>query len=480
MAAALWNECDPLSDRIERKSRPRPEAPITHVYDLHSRLFACLLLVSVGCLSRAGAQDALPAPLGIDASATRDASLSADTNDYAPLPQREAPPTAATGLAAIFARPGSTGLGSQIQVVAKADVRMTYDDNLFINQRNKQSDLIFTFSPTIALGIGDLRSEFRRLGLSTFSPAVIDEAYDPRSFIFVRYTPTVNIFLDHAGENALDHDAAVQAQWRQTYLTLGFETRFQTLSDPDLDVGDRVRRTIFSQDFTAIYDYSDRTSFEFGLEGAVRHYPTQVDSQEIFMQNSVNYHLGARTAVGLGFTLGWLHVEDSGDQPFEQLLVRGRYHLSEKIDIYGNAGIEFRQFEQRDDHVEPVFQFGVTYQPWEQTTLALGVVRRLDNSAGSPGFDVISTTVALDAQQRFGGHYYVGFLARYESAQYLSVSRNSGERQDNILLLQPYVKMDISKSAAIELGYTFRHDDSNLDRFTFSQNRVFVQFDALF
>ncbi len=64
--------------------------------------------------------------------------------------------------------------------------------------------------------------------------------------------------------------------------------------------------------------------------------------------------------------------------------------------------------------------------------------------------------------------------------QYLDVLNDSGARRDNIVLLQPYVKLILSKSAAVELGYSFRHDDSNVDRFTFSQNRVFLQFDALF
>ena len=198
------------------------------------------------------------------------------------------------------------------------------------------------------------------------------------------------------------------------------------------------------------------------------------------MQDAINYRLGARTALGLGLTLGWLHVEDSGNQPYEQLLARGRYQFTDKIDAYGNVGIEFRQLEGRDDRVEPVFQFGLNYQPWEQTFITLGLARQLDNSAGTPGFDIISTEVDLDARQRFASHYYIGLVARFQSAQYLSVVSNSGARQDDIFLLQPYLKMDISKSATVELGYTFRHDDSNVDRFTFNQSRVFLQFDALF
>ncbi len=451
------------------------------MHTIRLSFFVCLLLAAASGLSSALAQEALPVSIGTDVPSDPNSTESVDLDEIAPLPQADGKdPSAATGVAAIFAHQIALGPGSQLEVAVRADSRATYDDNIFINRNDRQSDFIFTFSPTIALGIGDVRPEFRRLGLNTFAPAAIDESYEPRNFVYVSYTPTVSIFLDHDGEDAFDHDAAVRAQWRQTYLTLGSETRFQTLSDPDIDVGDRVRRSIFSQDFTALYDYSDRTAFELHLGGAVRHYPTQVDSQEVVMQDSVNYRLGARTVLGLGLTLGWLHVEDSGNQPYEQVLARGRYHMSEKIDLYGNAGVEFRQLEHRDDRVEPVFQFGLSYQPWEQTTLSLGVVRRVENSAGSPGFDIVATEVALEAQQRFAGRYYVGLIGRYESARYLSVIDDSNARQDDIILLQPYVKMDLSKSAAVELGYAFRHDDSNVDRFIFDQNRVYFQLDALF
>ncbi len=325
-----------------------------------------------------------------------------------------------------------------------------------------------------------MRPEFRRLALSTFSPVVVDETYDPGSFFFLRYTPTVNVFLDHGEEDSLDHDAAVEAQWQRNYLTLGFRTRFQTLSDPDIDVGGRVERSIFSQDFTALYDYSDRTSFEFRLRGAVRHYPGQIDSQEVVMEDAVNYRVGARTVIGLGLTLGWLKVEDAGSQPYEQLLVRGRYHLTEKIDAYGNAGIEFRQLEHQEDRIEPVFQAGLTYRPWDQTFLALGVARQLESSAGTPGFDIIYTEVNLEVRQRFAGRYYLGFLGSFQSAQYLSIKGDSGSRRDQILFLQPYLKMDLSRSAAVEVGYSFQHDDSNVEQFTFNRSRVFTQLNVLF
>ena len=449
---------------------------------LRLKFIASLLLASLSALSTAAAQYALSSHAVLRAAAAPDSQANGDATEDAPLPQSDElgvmgaetnPSTISTPAETVIAN-------SRLQTVARVDTQFTYDDNIFIKNRDQQSDLVFTLSPTIALGIGDVRPEFKRVTLSTFSPAVIDETYEPRSFFFVRYTPTVSVFLEHDEEDALDHDAAAEAQWQLTYLTLGSQTRFQTLSDPDIDVGGRVRRSIFSQDFTAMYDYSDSTSFEFRLGGTIRHYSTQIDSQELVMQDAVDRRLGARTAVGLAATLGWLHVEHTGSQPYEQLLVRGRYHLTEKIDLWGNAGIEFRQIERQQDRIEPVFECGAHYHPWNQTLVTLGAGRRLENSAGTPGGDIIATALDFNARQRFAERYYVGLIGSFQSARYISVLDNNDPRTDWVLLLQPYLKMDISRSAAIEVGYAFRHDDSTVNQFMFSQNRVFVHLDLLF
>ena len=144
------------------------------------------------------------------------------------------------------------------------------------------------------------------------------------------------------------------------------------------------------------------------------------------------------------------------------------------------AGVEFRQIERRPDRVEPVFQFGVNYHPWDQTLVTLGAARQLKNSAGTRGVDIISTTVDFNARQRFAGRYYLGLIGSFQSARYISVLEDDNGRRDLILLLQPYLKMDLSKSAALEVGYGFRHNDSTIDRSTFSQNQVFAHLDVLF
>jgi hypothetical protein len=376
-------------------------------------------------------------------------------------------------------KPVTCAVSEHLNFVARADVDITYDDNIFIQHDHRKSDVIFTLSPTIAFGLGDVRPEFKRLTLDMFAPAVVDETYEPRSFLFFRYTPTLRLFARHDSEDALDHDVALEGRWQLTYLTLGFRTRFQRLTTPDIDVGGRVRRSIFSQEFSATYDCTDKTSLEFGLAGNARHYSTHIDSNEVTAQNWLNYRIGAWTDAALGVTVGYLDVEHGTEQVYEQVLARARYHATEKIELSANAGIEFRQSDG-SDRATPVFAISAHYTPFDQTLLALEGSRRTENSATSPGINIEYTGFTFTARQRFAQHYYLGLSASYQAAHYYDFSKSDVQRDDDIFSIRPYVRMELSRSAALEVGYSFYRDSSRVSRFSFEQNQAFLHLDVLF
>jgi hypothetical protein len=373
----------------------------------------------------------------------------------------------------------STPGARDFNFVAKVKTGVTYDDNIFIRNTNRESDAIFTVAPTVAGGVGDVRPELKRLSLDTFTPAVVDEGYVPRDFLLVRYTPTALVFLDHSDENAVDHDAALQGRLQFAYLTLGFRTSFQKLTTPDVDVGGRVSRSIFAQEFSAAYDYSERTSFDFVLTGSARRYPSHVDSQEIASQNWINYRVGAWTDLGAGVTLGYLDVEASPGQFYQQGLLRARYRATEKISLSANGGVEFREVDHRD-RATPVFGLALNYTPFEQTIFSLEGSRRVENSALTSGLNIEYSTVTLDIRQRLAQHYHIGTSASYQAARYVEITGPASNREDDLYDVQPYVRMDISKTATLQAGYVFRRNSSSVERFTFRQNQVYLHLNLFF
>lgn len=376
---------------------------------------------------------------------------------------------------------GADTSAKPVRIAFKVDARATYDDNIFISGDHKESDFVFTVAPTFAVGIGDVRAEFRRAGLSTFAATVVDEAYEPRNFLFVRYTPTGQVFIDHGSENALNHNAAFEAQWKLAYLTLRSRSSFQTLSYPSVDVGGRVDLSVLKQDLSAIYDYSERTAFEFNLGAMLHDYSTQLDSLEVIAQQWINYEIGARTRVGVGSKLGYLDVDEVGGQTYEQVLARGDYSATDKISLTANGGLEFRQFEDSGDRMDPVFGLGLTYSPFYQSMIGVTASRSIINSAGTAGQDIVISNVMLKARQRFFRRYYLGLEASYQNSEYVDASSSSlADRSDDLISIQPSAKMDITKSAALEIGYLWRRNTSSLDSFTFTQNQVYLHLDILF
>src|ERR1051325_7788155 len=65
-----------------------------------------------------------------------------------------------------------------------------YDDNIFIQKKNKHDDFICSISPGITIGLGSYSS-------SVDTPAA-------KNFLTLDYSPTVYLFTDHTKEDAVD------------------------------------------------------------------------------------------------------------------------------------------------------------------------------------------------------------------------------------------------------------------------------------
>ena len=62
-----------------------------------------------------------------------------------------------------------------IKFVFGVQVRGGFDDNIFIQSHNTQSDFVFTLSPTMAIGWGEVREVIRRLAGDVFGRGQVGE-----------------------------------------------------------------------------------------------------------------------------------------------------------------------------------------------------------------------------------------------------------------------------------------------------------------
>jgi hypothetical protein len=152
------------------------------------------------------------------------------------------------------------------------------------------------------------------------------------------------------------------------------------------------------------------------------------------------------------------------------------------LGVYASAGAEFRQFDgNRSTYTTPVFEVGVTHQPFEGTTINLAAGRRIYNSGFQPNEDFADTYVVGRFQQRLFHRLYFGLGGGYENSGYFATSRNvSAPRNDDYWFIEPSLDVLITRWLSAGVYYLHREDSSNIDFFSFDDNQVGVRATARF
>lgn len=425
------------------------------------------------------------APDAVTTEALENAEIEPTLPSNEPMPQTEEP-------IAPYAVPQGAGPAVEINGVRQksrgdlhwviaAEAGARYDDNIFISHSDRQSDVIFSLTPSITLGWGDLHDELRRLGMAGPISLAADSDYETRSYFFLHYAPTGTLFVDHSSQNTVDHDASLIAQWKKAYLTIDASSSFVSRSDPEIDVGTRVKRYYYGEDLKLTYDYSDRTFLEADFNATFNRYDIGLDSNEYYNQDWLNYRYGARTTLGVGTRFGYLDVLHGAEQYYEQGLVRAEYSITQKLAATANGGVEYRQVRGGKDSTDPVFGLGLRFQPFDQTYLSLDASRSTENSASINGDNITASEVSATVRQRFLRRYYAQCDASFVNAEYKDTGvLSSFSRTDNVVSISPSLRMDVTKAVDLKGGYSFRSNDSTVSHYSFSENQFYIQLDILF
>jgi uncharacterized protein (PEP-CTERM system associated) len=343
-----------------------------------------------------------------------------------------------------------------------------YDDNIFLEEEDEDSDFIFTLSPSIGAAYGDPQ----------------------RNFVELIYTPSFVFFADHSEENSVEHAVSLRGSRRTDRWLIQGNFDFRALSgansgddaDPRNErVGERVDRRTYTGGLRGVYSISGKTSLEVGFAASITDYEEFFDTVDLVNQNYLDYMITGKTTVGFGFGVGYAKSEGGPEQIYEQANLRVRYSPTSKLTLRANGGVEFRQVDGGENQVNGIFGLGVAYQPFEQTTLSLDAYRRVRPSSVVAETNYIATGVILTARQRFLQKFYFSIATGYENTEYESlVDDVNFSRQDDYFFVRPSIEFTIRERLSVELFYEFRSNDSTEREFEFANNRVGVRFGLTF
>jgi hypothetical protein len=351
-------------------------------------------------------------------------------------------------------------------------VRGVWDDNIFLTHDHKTSDYYFAIEPQLTLGIGDMEGR-------------------SRSYLRLDYMPSGLLYVDHSEEDAFNQLIHLEGGYASGRLRLSLFEDIALLQSANLnsfidttglwantDASAPTRMNIFNTRARAEYDLTGKLWLEADLDSYTYFYPNNISDYTVAGGLYINYRWLPKVSVGVGGTVGYNWVDDpTPNQTFEQINARLYYEVTAKLGLYASGGVEFRQFDgDRSTYATPIFELGLTYYPFEGTTVTLAAGRRIYNSGFEPGQDFTNTYVIGRFQQRLFHRVYLGLAGGYENSDYFAADDNvNASRNDDYWFVEPSLDVLITRWLSAGVYYLHREDTSNVDFFSFDDNQVGVR-----
>lgn len=365
-------------------------------------------------------------------------------------------------------------------LILHGGLRATYDSNIYIQERNEESDLIFTMSPGIAVGWGEFRGALLRSG-EIRDRLDLTEAERAQNYFFLDYNPSYHLYTNNSSESSFEHDVRAGGRYTFTKLTLAANARFQTLNETDSDIGGRVEWRAFDARVGADYAINDKTTFEAAFDYNRRDFEDgRNDITEYRATGWIDRQFSPSANIALGYTHGWVDVDSGANQDFDQVQLRAVWKATDKLSARVTGGVEWRGADNREDSTEATFAVGLVYNPFDATSIFLNGFRRTATSAS--GFNEVLTATGFDARivQRLGDSYYLTAAGGFQTADYDENLITGFSREDDYTWGRLSLGWDVNKWLTAVLAYEYRDNDSNQVNRSYQEHLFFLQFSFLF
>jgi hypothetical protein len=330
---------------------------------------------------------------------------------------------------------------------------LVYNDNIYIQNTHKTSDLIWTLSPDLILGAGDyLQKE--------------------ENWLTIDYSPSFILFTNHDGNDAIDQDARLNFEWRPASWVFGVKQAYQKLSGAVVEVGNRVSRSIYDTDLYIRYDLSSKTSFELDGDQSINDYDSPLFSYKVWtVAGWMDYWITPKIKLGSGATGGFVDISQNPDQTYEQLLLRAEYDATENLSIHGSVGGELREFQSgRSDRFNGIFSLGSIYNVGENTILSADAYRRTESSLIATDQNYMVTGASVGVSQVIDDKYTLRLTGGFDHSDYYATAPdvNTNDSYDYFFIR---TGIDCQFASQFVAGFFYQYQQSESSRINaFSNN----------
>lgn len=355
-------------------------------------------------------------------------------------------------LAALATFPGKAtaspliSVGDDISILFHGSANMRIDDNIFLQSRDEESDVIFVFSPGLELNYGSLDTNL-------FSLYFREDIY--------RY-------IDNSRVNHNNSNIFLSSEVATPRLDLGIDASFRQLSQnaPDIFLrGTLVRRDVYRASIQGEYELTERTSIASGVRYQYTDFHTRTsgasptrfsDSQSVAVPIDAYYELTPRIDVSAGYRYRYNRIDlarNSNDHFFN---IGGRGEITPLLTGDLKAGVQTRRFSGGGSSSGFSLISSLLWSVTPKTTASARAFR--DFSVGASGTSIWNTGGGLGVSYAFSP-----LVSANVGADFIRYRYDTGGRDELVtanvgVTYSPYEYVDLSA------GYIFRTNDSTRGR----------------
>ena len=291
------------------------------------------------------------------------------------------------------------------------------------------------------------------------------------------YTPTWTFYSNKNFRDNLGHAVGLTGGGVYGDWVLGLSQSYGCSDTPLIETGRQTSQETFSTALTASHRFSPELSLDLSLNQNLRFVEAFAGSREWSTMDWLNYQVWPRFTVAVGAGFGYVDVDRSPDETYEQYQGRISWRATDKISLQIHGGVEDRQFVSggAGDLVNPIFGASVQYQPFEATGLSFSAKRAVNASFFQ---DEVTETTSLSAtlSQRLLGKLMLSLGGGHSTVRYVAATSSvSAGRHDDNYSFDARLASPFLKRGSVEVFYQYADNVSNEPAFSYTSHQVGIQ-----
>lgn len=349
----------------------------------------------------------------------------------------------------------------EAEIVPWGEVKMQYDDNIYLSSHDTEDDFITTVTP----------------GVSVEWPF-------HANLLKLDYHVDINRFWDNTSQDATNHyflgEVEINLREVSFNLTHDFKHVFERPSTEDTS---RVKREDNRTGIKAKLEKA-RLGIELGYEHFIRNYCSEdeydvYDRKEDTYSVTLTHQTFPKTKLLLEYDFTEIRYDEAAqsDSDYHQLLVGGIGELTPKTTITAKTGYQLRNYDQPE---EPDFDSGVLYADIthrfsDKNAVKLSFLRTAEESTYG-----INNYYKVESVSAVFDHYFstklLGFITGIAQVNsYPNETVEEGEaktRKDKYYSLGAGLRYYLRENFTLTLQAEHIERDSNFDIYEYGQNLI--------